>query len=60
MEGIVEFNDWQKIELRVAEIKNVEDIPGADKLYKLTVDVGSEIGERTICAGIKNIMIKKN
>ena len=31
---------------------NVEDIEGADKLYKLSIDVG-ELGERTICAGIK-------
>ena len=33
--------------------KKVEDIEGADKLYKLTVDFGKEIGKCTICAGIK-------
>jgi methionyl-tRNA synthetase len=49
----VNYADWEKIELRVGKIINVEDIEGADKLYKLTVDVGSEIGKRTICAGIK-------
>jgi len=48
----VNFKDWEKLDLRVAQIKKVEDIDGADKLYKLTVDVG-EIGERVICAGIK-------
>jgi methionine--tRNA ligase beta chain len=53
MEGIATFDDWSKLDLRVAQIKEVEDIEGADKLYKLTVDVGSEIGERTLCAGIK-------
>ena len=53
MEGIVNFQDWQKLELRVGQILEVEDIEGADKLYKFTVDLGSEIGERTICAGIK-------
>ena len=52
-EGILEFSDWQKLDLRVAQIKNVEEIEGADKLYKLTLDVGEEIGEKTICAGIK-------
>jgi methionine--tRNA ligase beta chain len=52
MEGIVEFGDWEKLDLRVAQIKQVEEIEGADKLYKLTIDVG-ELGERTICAGIK-------
>lgn len=53
-EGIaeVEFSDWIKLDLRVAEIISVEDIPGADKLFKLKIDVG-ELGERIICAGIK-------
>lgn len=46
------FEDFEKIDLRVAEIENVEDIEGADKLYKLSLGVG-ELGERTICAGIK-------
>lgn len=53
MNSIVNFSDWQKLELRVGRILEVEDIEGADKLYKFTVDLGSEIGERTICAGIK-------
>ena len=48
----VEFSDFEKLDLRVAEIKKVEEIKGADKLYKLTLNVG-ELGERTICAGIK-------
>jgi len=52
MEGIATFEDWQKIKLVVAEIINVEDIEGADKLWKLTLN-GGNIGERTICAGIK-------
>ena len=52
-EGVMEFSEWQKVDLRVAEIKKVEDIEGADKLYKLTLDVGKEIGKRIICAGIK-------
>lgn len=50
--GNVSFGDWEKLDLRVAEIKKVEDIEGADKLYKLTINVG-ELGERVICAGIK-------
>ncbi len=59
IEGIVEFNEWQVIDLRVAQIKKVEDISGADKLYKLTLDVGEEIGERVICAGIKQYYSKE-
>jgi len=56
---IVEFSDWEKLDLRVAEIKSVEEIDGADKLYKLILDVG-ELGERTICAGIKQFYEKEN
>ena len=36
-----------------AEIKKVEDIKGADKLYKVELDVGKKIGKRTVCAGLK-------
>jgi len=49
----VNFDDWSKLDIRVAKILKVEDIPGADKLYKLQLDVGPELGERTICAGLK-------
>jgi methionyl-tRNA synthetase len=58
-EGIVNFDDWSKLDLRVAKIKEVEEIEGADKLFKLTLDVGEEIGERVICAGIKPYYTKK-
>ncbi len=53
MKPEIEFPDWQKLDLRVAEIKKVEEIKGADKLYKLEIDAGKEIGKRIICAGIK-------
>ena len=58
VQGIVEFGDWEKLDLRVAQVKKVEDIEGADKLYKLTIDVG-ELGERTICAGVKEHYTKE-
>jgi methionyl-tRNA synthetase len=51
MKEIVNFSDWEKLDLRVGEIIGVEDIDGADKLYKLTVDIGE--GHRTVCAGLK-------
>ncbi|MBA4391198.1 MAG: methionine--tRNA ligase subunit beta [Syntrophus sp. (in: bacteria)] len=55
MENII-FEDFQKMELRVAEIKTCEDIEGADKLYKLTIDAGEE---RNIVAGIKQHYTKE-
>jgi methionyl-tRNA synthetase len=48
----VSYDEFAKLDLRVAKILEVEDIAGADKLYKLTIDLG-ELGKRTICAGIK-------
>jgi methionyl-tRNA synthetase len=53
MTEIIDFSDWEKLDLRVGKIIKIEDIEGADKLYKLTVDLGIEVGKRTICAGIK-------
>ncbi len=53
MEGIIQFSDWEKIDLRVGKIAKVEDIEGADKLYKLTVDLGKQLGKRIVCAGLK-------
>lgn len=47
----VKFEDWQKLDLRVAEIIEVENLEGADKLYKLKIDLGTEI--RTLVAGLK-------
>lgn len=43
--------EFEKLDLRVGLVKRVEDHPNADKLYKLTVDVGGK--EITLLAGIK-------
>jgi methionyl-tRNA synthetase len=45
----ISYDDFQKLDLRVGLIKAAEAIPKADKLLKLTVDIGEE---RTIVAGI--------
>jgi methionyl-tRNA synthetase len=44
------IEDFTKVEMRVGQIKTAERIVGADRLLKLTVDIGTEI--RQICAGI--------
>jgi methionyl-tRNA synthetase len=51
-EGVqrIGIEDFVKVEMRVGQIKTAERIVGADKLLKLTVDIGTEI--RQICAGI--------
>tara|TARA_Y100000310_G_C20648024_1_gene797752 strand:+ start:1019 stop:1360 length:342 start_codon:yes stop_codon:yes gene_type:complete len=50
-EKTVSFSNWEKLNLRNAEILEVEDIDGADKLYKLKIDLGTET--RTLVAGLK-------
>jgi len=52
----IQFNDWQKLDLRVGEILEIEDIEGADKLYKLTINLGTE--KRILVAGIKEFYSK--
>ena len=37
----ITIDDFSKIDLRVAQIVNAEHVDGADKLLKLTLDVGS-------------------
>ncbi len=46
----IAIDDFAKVEMRVGQVKTAERIVGADKLLKLTVDIGTEI--RQICAGI--------
>ena len=47
------IEDFAKIDLRIARIVNAEAVTGADKLLKLTLDVGDE-RHRTVFAGIKS------
>jgi methionyl-tRNA synthetase len=46
------IDEFRKVELRVARIVRAETIDGADKLLKLTLDLGTET--RTVFAGIKS------
>ena len=47
----IKFEDWKKLDIRVGEIKEVNDHPNANKLYVMKVDIGDEV--RNIVAGIK-------
>ncbi len=53
----IEYSDFAKVDLRVALITKAEPIEGADKLLKLTLDLGSDFQQnnpRTVFAGIKS------
>ena len=47
---MISFDDFKKIELRIAQILSAERVEGSDKLLKLRVSLGAE--ERQIVAGI--------
>ena len=49
----ISIDDFSKIDLRVARIANAEHVEGAEKLLKLTLDIG-EAQPRTVFAGIKS------
>ncbi len=48
----IDFGDFAKVDLRVALIANAEHVEGADKLLRLTLDLGGET--RNVFAGIKS------
>jgi len=50
MSETINFDDFKKVELRVAKIINAERVEKSDKLVKLEVDLGSE--KRQVVAGI--------
>jgi len=47
---MISYDDFKKLDIRVALIEKVEKVPNADKLYKLTVDLGQE--KRILVAGL--------
>ena len=53
----INFKEWQNLDLRVAEVLEVEDHPDADKLYVLKIKIGED--ERTIVAGVKKHYTKE-
>lgn len=50
-EPFISFDDFAKVDLRIVKIVNAEHVDGADKLLRLTLDLGDE--SRNVFAGIK-------
>ncbi len=48
----ISFDDFTKLDIRIGTILTIEEVPDADKLLKLTVDLGEE-EPRQIVSGIK-------
>ena len=58
MKSKIKFDDFVKLDLRVGKITEVEEISGADKLYKLQVNFGKF--KRQILSGIKEFYSKSD
>ncbi len=48
----ITIDDFQKVDMRVARVEKAEQVDGADKLVRLTLDLGEET--REVFAGIKS------
>jgi methionine--tRNA ligase beta chain len=48
---MITFDDFAKVEMRIGTVEGAEEVPGSEKLLKLTVNVGEE--KRTLMAGIR-------
>jgi methionyl-tRNA synthetase len=48
----ISIDDFAKLDLRIARVVDAEHVPDADKLLKLTLDIGIE--QRTVFAGIRS------
>jgi methionyl-tRNA synthetase len=53
----ISIDDFAKLDLRIARIVDAELVADADKLLKLTLDIG--IGNRTVFAGIRSVYTPK-
>jgi len=51
-DAMIDLDDFLKSDLRVATITSAETIAGADKLLRITVDLGDET--RSVLSGIRN------
>ena len=49
----IKIDDFSKVDLRIAKIVKAEEVPGSDKLLRLTLDVG-EGKTRNVFSGIKS------
>lgn len=54
MKQTIEFQDFDKLDLRVGRVAAAKDPDWSNTLLELEVDFGLEIGSRTILAGVKN------
>ncbi len=50
---MISFEEFKKIDLRVAKVITAEKVQESENLIKLEIDLGTELGKRQILAGIQ-------
>ncbi len=54
---MISFDDFKKTELKVADVLEVSEVEGKDKLFLIKINLGSE--ERQIVAGLRQFYSKE-
>lgn len=58
---MIDYEDFDKVDIRVGQIVSVEDFPGARKpAYKLYIDFGAEIGTKKSSAQVTVLYQKQD
>lgn len=52
MSETISFEEFKRIDIRIATVKSVEPHPNADRLYVVKLDLGPD-GEKQSCAGLR-------
>ena len=57
---IIPFKDFQRLDIRIGTIIKAENVPKAKNLLKLRVDLGEDLGERQLVAGLASFRNAKD
>ena len=56
MKSIIEYGDFEKLDLRVGKVLAASEPEWSNKLIEMKVDFGQELGARTILAGLRRFV----
>lgn len=54
MKPVADFSDFDALDIRAGKIVNVEDAQTKKPTYRLTIDLGPEIGTKVSCGTYRN------
>ncbi|HBP50771.1 MAG: Methionine-tRNA ligase [Candidatus Shapirobacteria bacterium GW2011_GWE1_38_10] len=52
--GQISYDDFAKVEFRIGEIVEAKNVEESDKLIKMIVDFGEELGQKIVYSGIRH------